>query len=93
MRTSVPENTVFDTDPAYASLKPAECKFMKLLLLAFADQKNIQTSMHMSDTETIDILEGLIKKGAIQIVERTNGDIQLTVTPTSAVEAFFAQVR
>jgi hypothetical protein len=93
MRTSVPENTVFDTNPVYANMTPDELRFIKLLLLEFADQQNIQTVMHMDDTETIDTLEGLARKGAIRIVERANGDLQLLVTPTSAVEAFLIGVR
>ncbi len=93
MRTSVPENTIFDTNPEYLDIEPNGRKFMKLILLEFADQKNLQAEFKMDDTKTIDMLEELIRKGAIQVVERTNGDLQLLVTPTGAVTAFFERLK
>ena len=93
MRTSVPMNTVFERDLMYADTDPDSIKLMKLLLLEFADQKNIQRDMGLDDAETIDSMESLRMKGIIQIVERTNGDLQLLITPLGSVEAFFAGLK
>jgi hypothetical protein len=92
IRTSVPENTIFDTDPQYADIEPDARKFLKLILLTFADMKNVQQDMHLTVTEAIDTLEMLRLKGCVRIVEN-DGALTLLVTPTGATEAWLSRFR
>jgi hypothetical protein len=93
MRTSVPENTIFETDPQYAGMEPKAIKFMKLILLTFADMHNLQNDFDMTDTEIINDIIILKQRGAITIVMNEFNEIRLIVTPTGAAKAWLSRFR
>jgi hypothetical protein len=91
-RTSVPENTIFETDPQYAGMEPKAIKFMKLILLQFADMHNLQNDFDMTDAEIINDMIVLKQRGAINFIADESG-ITLSVTPTGATEAWLSRFR
>jgi hypothetical protein len=90
MTADIPENTIFEREPALG-LSPAATRLFKLMLLQLATLYGLDRTFD-TPTEIIDQLEGMRRSGFIQIVDVGDG-YQIRVTPTGSTSAWLFRHR
>lgn len=80
----VPNDTVLDKDEKYSHLPPEAIHFLKLKILNYCRQCEINI---LTPTQTIDTILDLQARGNLRIIF-VEDDIRIQVTPTGAVDTW-----